>query len=466
MNLNRVDSQPGSQSAARTRAVVILLLCACSCFALAWGVVLAKAARGVILDFKIVYFGARCAAQHHDPYSQSDLLRVYFAEGGDSATHAAEGDRTQMIVASQIYLPTAAFLISPFGLLSWPAAYALWTLLTVAGVTAAAALMWSVANQHAPGPAFYIISFVLLNSGILFAGGNPAGLAVSLCILAVWCLLRNRHVGFGIVCMAVSLAIKPHDAGLVWLYFLIAGAAMRKRALKSLLITALIGIAALVWIQQISPHWFSELQRNIQDYSVRGTYNDPGPAAIKMIGTGMIIDLQTVTSVIRDDPAFYRLAAYLLCAPALLYWAFLTLRAPSSETRAWLAMGVIAPLTMLPVYHRPYDAKLLLLAIPACALLWSSGGVRAWLSIAFTGMAIVLTSDLPLAALSNLSKGIQLPAGLAGGAITILLMRPAPLALSMLAAFNLFQYARFCRQDLQNGLPGTTSFVPVAVTPK
>jgi len=29
---------------------------------------------------------------------------------------------------------------------------------------------------------------------------------------------------------------------------------------------------------------------------------------------------------------------------------------------------------MLVTYHRPFDAKLLLLAVPACAMLWAEGG--------------------------------------------------------------------------------------------
>ncbi len=46
-----------------------------------------------------------------------------------------------------------------------------------------------------------------------------------------------RCVWVGILCLAVSLAIKPHDGGLVWLYFILAGGAFRKRALQSLVVT-------------------------------------------------------------------------------------------------------------------------------------------------------------------------------------------------------------------------------------
>jgi hypothetical protein len=435
---------------------VPILLSICSCFALVWGVALASAARDRIVDFKVVYFGARCLVEHCDAYNETELLRTYYAEGGERVAKAAEGYRTQLIVASQMYLPSAAFLIAPFGLLPWPIAYLSWIAITVCGVTVAAALMWRIASQYAVGPPLYLMSFALLNSGVLFAGGNPAGVVVALCIIAAWCFLEDRFVNLGIVCMAVSLAIKPHDGGLVWLYFLLAGASARKRALKSLLITALIGVIAFAWIQRISPHWFTELQQNINDYATPGSYNDPGPIANKTVGTGMIIDLQTVTSVVRDDPTFYNVTAYLLCAPLVLFWGFLTIRSPFCRKRAWLALGAIAPLAMLPVYHRPYDAKLLLLAIPACAILWSERQIHASLSLALTATAVVFTSDLPLALLSILSQGFHPPGGASGAAITILLLRPAPLALFALGAFNLFQYAKACRPETENS-PGGSS---------
>ena len=450
-------------SGGNTAVAVTILLSVCSCFAVVWGLALASAARGRIVDFKNVYFGERCLVQHHDPYNQNELLKIYFAGGGERAPEASEGYRTQMIVACQMYLPGAIFLLAPFGLLPWPAAYLAWIALTVCGITTAAVLMWRIASRYAASPPLYLISFLLLNSGVLFAGGNAAGMVVSLCIIAAWCFLEDRLINFGIVCMAVSLAIKPHDGGLVWLYFLLAGAPLRKSALKSLLVAALLGVIGLAWIQPISPHWLAELQQNVQQYAIPGSYNDPGPVGNKIVGPGMIIDLQTVTSIVRDDPAFYNIAAYLLCAPLVLFWAFLTIRSSFSKTRAWFGLGAIAPLALLPVYHRPYDAKLLLLAIPACAILWSAGQIRAWISLTLTGMAVVFTSDLPLALLSILTKDLQVPTGASGAAITILLMRPAPLVLYVLGAFNLFQYAKACRTEIEESGIGLPSLTPVAV---
>jgi len=48
----------------------------------------------------------------------------------------------------------------------------------------------------------------------------------------------------GILCFAISLAVKPHVAGMVLLYFLLANARYRKRALQTLAVTALTLLAS------------------------------------------------------------------------------------------------------------------------------------------------------------------------------------------------------------------------------
>lgn len=455
--------QVGSATNIKATSAVAVLLCVSSLFALAWGLATARSSRDTILDFKIVYYGSRCLVQHCDPYNQNELLKVYFREGGAPIQAPSEHYHTQLIVASQMYLPTAAILLAPFGLFSWPVAYFYWIALTVLGLTAAAILIWRVAHRWSENTPLYLISFLLLNSGVLFAGGNPAGVAVSLCVISACCFLENRVTSLGIACMALSLAIKPHDAGLVWLFFLLVGGNWRKLALKSLALTVLIGVVALISMHQISPHWLQELQANVAEFAQRGSYNDPGPAAVKMITTGMRIDLETVTSVIRDVPRFYKTAAYLLCAPLVVYWGFLTVRSNVSRKTAWFALATIAPLAMLPVYHRPYDAKLLLLTIPACAALIARGRVIRWFSVCLTAGGIVITSDLPLAMLSIIAKGVHIPGGIMGVVMNVILMRPVPLVLFALGSFNLLQYARICREE-REGASRARSLHSIAMT--
>ncbi len=114
----------------------------------------------------------------------------------------------------------------------------------------------------------------------------------------------------GVVLLALSLELKPHDTGLVWLYFLLAGGAYRKRALQTFALTVALALPPVLWVFHVSPHWTQELSANLSVTSVRGGINDPGPSSIDESGSGMIIDLQTVISVFRDTPRFYN-SAYL-----------------------------------------------------------------------------------------------------------------------------------------------------------
>ena len=101
---------------------------------------------------------------------------------------------------------------------------------------------------------------------------------------------------------------------------------------------------------------------------------------------------------------------------------------------------------MLPVYHRPYDTKLLLLSIPACAMLWAEGGLIRWLALLVNTAAVVLTGDIPLIALRLLTKDFNISAaGLPGKIVTVAVTRPIPPILLTMGIFYLWVYVRRMR---------------------
>jgi hypothetical protein len=121
-----------------------------------------------------------------------------------------------------------------------------------------------------------------------------------------------------------------------------------------------------------------------------------------------------------------------------------TVRYDYSQRRAWLALATIAPITILVIYHRPYDAKLLLLTIPACAMLHSEGGRIARVALLLTTLGIVFTSDLPLLFLLFCFKLLQVLTSMPTielGWIAIL-ARPVPLILLAMTFFYLWAYIK------------------------
>jgi len=394
-------------------------------------------------DFNAVYYGARCVIQHSDPYKAGEFLRVYQADGGEIPSDPKIFNMFRRAVPVCINLPTSLFLIAPFTVLAWGPAHVLWMILEAGSLIFAALLTWNLAGNHASGISLFLICIILANSEGLFQSGNLAGIAISLCVVAVWCFLNERFVSAGILCLAVSLVLKPHDTGLVWLYFLLAGALYRRRALQTLVVVLVLCLPAILWVSHVAPHWIQELHSNLQATSAHGDLNDPGPASLSgQSSTVSIIDLQSVISVFRDDPRIYNPASYLVCGALLLVWSLKTLRARFTTASTWLALAAIAPLTLLVTYHRPYDTKLLLLTVPACAILWAEGGPIGWIALAVNTVGIVFTGDVPLAILVILTKNLHAGTGLPGKMLTVALTRPVPLVLLAMGIFYLWVYVR------------------------
>jgi hypothetical protein len=404
-----------------------------------WGFWIGQTANGWV-DFRAVYYGTRCLLEHHNPYKVSELEGVYRTEGGE---RSSESIAARQAVVLYVNVPTTFIFTAPFAMLPWGPAHLLWLALTTGVFILAAFLMWNLGASYAPGVSLFLICILLANCESIFGAGNTAGLVVGLCVVAVWCFLRERFVTVGILCMAASLAIKPHDAGLVWLYFLLAGGVHRKRALQTLLVTVVLGLSAFLWVSSVAPGWMQDWRTNLSVISAPGGINEPGPASLTGRSAAMVIDLQAAVSVFLDDPRIYNLASYLFCGVLLLVWSVRTLRSRFSARGAWLALAAIVPLTMLVTYHRPWDAKLLMLSVPACALLWAEGGLIGWIALLVNAAGMVLTGDIPLAALVVLSDKLHVgTAGIFGKILTVVLMRPATLILLMMAIFYLWVYLR------------------------
>jgi hypothetical protein len=403
------------------------------------GTIMVNANAAAMVDFKVLYYPARCLIQHGDPYNEAEVMRISQAEAGANTWDPANVRH----IGRYIYFPTTFSVSVPLAMLPWGLARALWITLTVASLLLASLLMWDIGAGFAPVLSGALIGFLLANSAFLMTVGNAAGIVISFCVIAAWCFFRERFALAGVLCLALSLGIKPHDAALVWVYFLLAGGVYRKRAIQALLVVLALSLPAVLWVSHVAPDWMQELHANVLAFSVRGGISDPALASRGGRALGMMINLQTLVSAFRDDPRVYNPVTYLVCAPLLTVWAFVTLRFRSSPRRVWLALAAISALSMLPTYHRAQDAKLLLLAIPACAMLWMEGGLLGWLALLVNALALVLTGDLVWILLFSLVDRLHLPApGLAGQLVTAMQVFATPVILLVMGVFYLWLYMR------------------------
>ncbi|HUX43802.1 MAG TPA: glycosyltransferase family 87 protein, partial [Terracidiphilus sp.] len=389
-----------------------------------WGLSLNRSTSGGIMGFPGIYYGTRCLIQKCDPYSVMALEGFYRRESPD---FAQESIQRRQSVTLYVNLPTTFLFVSPFALLPLKLAQLVWCMLIVGCFLLAGFLVWQLAATAAPALTLFLICFLLANSEIVFAGGNTAGFVVSLCVVAVWCFLQKRFELLGVLCLAISLAMKPHDGGLVWLYFLLAGGTLRKRALQTFALTTLFVLLSVLWVSWTAPHWIPEWRANLATISAPNGINDPRPNSIGIGSPDMMIQLQTAISIFTGNPRAYNVITYLLCAGPLLLWLITTLRSKMTLQRAYLALAAIAPLSMLFTYHRSYDAKLLLLCLPACAAVCARRDALSWIAGLLTTAAFVATGDIPLASVVLLSNHWNMAAlGFLGKVLTMLVLRPAP----------------------------------------
>lgn len=403
----------------------------------------ASVSPGPMLDFRLAYNSSRCLLEGCDPYSQNDVRRLFRAGG---ASYPPDDDRQIMVATRNVYPPSEFAVTLPFALLPLGLAQVLWIGAIAACFLLASVQMWVLASRYAPTLGGALLGMALMLSFPLLFYNSPGCLDVGLVGVAAGCFLLERWEGAGVFCMVLALALKPHDSGLVWLFFLLAGGRLRRRAWQSLALTVALSLPVLLWTWHVSPHWFLEMRENLRAFTIHGGIDDPGPAAAVEHGTCAITSLQAMLSNFWDEPRFYDLASVALVTPLLLLWGVATLRAKPERTTAWLGLAAVASLTLLPVYHRMYDAKLLILIVPGCALLWAEGGRRRWMALVLGALALAVTGELfwSVVLLGVQHRHLSAQA-LHGRAVAALFSVPVPLTLLLLSCFYLWVYLQRCR---------------------
>ncbi len=456
-------------------------------------------------DFKPVYASTLCLMQGCDPYDSAQIEQVYLRHGGDPTDLRPFRPYNANYPPSALFLTIplallpfrlaqAVWLI--FGMLLFsiaalctadlctlaPCASTLWTWdpspadSSHSGPSPAAP---SLASPPAGWPvlaAQAILAAFVASSTILVMLGQPAMYSISLVVIAAWSFLRRRSVALGVLAFALSLTLKPHVGALIWLFFLLSftpgssappsprvapaspgepaahSVSRRRLALYTLAVTLLLmapGVL-LAYHHPASSHWPQELRHNLVEIASPGQASNPGPTNDEV---GSIASLQALFALWHSSPRFYNLAAYATFLPLFLAWLYLLLRRSGSSVSRrnqtcgaisaadLMALAAAAALSFLPIYHRQYDTRLLLLIFPAVA--WLASRYR-WL-----GSAALALSALATLTLSHqfvhlaVGHGTRLVPGRAAlhGVPWLVFHRPLPLTLLLLSCF--FLYAMF-----------------------
>ena len=344
------------------------------------------------IDFRSVYASSRCLVADCNPYSESETMQQFLSHGGSLREAGPPPKYGPFLPYYAGYPPVTLFYAIPLAVLRWPIASLIWRTGGFLLYGFAVFLFADLCTEDSPLRANFCLACFLFLGSLALELANPALPAAALCSIGLWCLLQQRHQRLGVLSFAFSIALKPHLGGMILLYLLLASPTYRRRAWQILAATLLICLPALAWttLQPASRHWLHDYTQNVKNVATVGNLSDPGPtnwAADK------IADLQTITSVIRNDPAFYNHLAWAVSLVLLILWLVPVIRLRPSREKDLLSIAAIATFSLLPFYHRSYDSRLLLVVFPAFALLmhksarWGAAALTASLALA------VMTSD-------------------------------------------------------------------------
>lgn len=336
-----------------------------------------------LCDISTLYSASRAWLLGENPYADGVLVRTWQASGiGAFAQDYAHW--------ATIVTPSMFPLLTPLAALPPAFALPLFVVLSLATVMLSILAVLDMAGILRQNPRGLMVGSAALASAPIqtgIAAGQPALISGCLVILAVWALWRGRDYLSGVL-LGLSLVLKVHLAAPFVLYALFfrrwhtAGV-----SLAVLLVFTLVGIAPLPsnWIE----HWTA----NIALLSSEGRINDPtltGPWRHHMIDLGIVlhgwIDNRT------------QVTALMLAIGSLLaaiYVIGLTVHSRSRQTDDHLlAIAVLGALTLLPVYHRLYDAVVMLPAL-AWAVKALSSPMRPWAIATLAAMSpLLLPIDL------------------------------------------------------------------------
>jgi glycosyl transferase family 87 len=219
----------------------------------------------------------------------------------------------------------------------------------------------------------FVLALAPFHTGL--AAGSIAIAVVAMTAVVCLAAERGQDIAAGVL-LAIAVSLKPQIALPFLLYFLLcrrwrlAGTAMGIVALGAALAVLRLTIAGTPWVE-------SYLYDNRMLFS-RGSLGDFTEANPIRFG---LVNLQVLLYVILHDRAIANGLALAVAISAGLWWLFL-LNRRSGSGQHLLALSTLVVISLLPVYHRLYDASLLVFPL-AWSLTELSGKIRSLGNITF-----------------------------------------------------------------------------------
>jgi len=315
-------------------------------------------------DLTTVFAASRAWLRGQDPYDQQQLLRDWDAAGGGTKV-APDPDRRP-----SVYPPSTFVVMAPVAALTWTQARVLWAVLGVALVIVIVLALPALACVQWSDPRAVALAAGVIVLGPFRNGLRGGQLAVAVCALVVcsalaWQRRFDRTAG---VVLALACALKPPLA----VPFVLAHALRRRWRLVTTAagLAAAIMLVGIIRLQAAGVPWLPELRRNLLAAAAPGAVND---ASGWNPDRFQLINLHVLLHTMIDGRDAVSLLVFVLTALAAIAFARSVWRSGGGDDhgRDLAEVAFVASWTLLPFYHRWYDAGLLVFV-----LAWSVTALR------------------------------------------------------------------------------------------
>lgn len=432
------------------QVVCSALLIAAACLYLYRGPV--RALRGGNFDFILVHTSARAWLTGFNPYVASETSQVWLKGGNDPELNPARRGSTVLL-----YPPSTFAVLTPFAALPWRMAGIAWVVLgTILWPLSAwaAARVAGLTPSGLWGAGYWIAVLVFAPAHACIAHGQTAIAAVGLLALAFQ--QRERPCGWlrtGVL-LALACCIKPQIGVLFLVYE--AGRHRWKVAFTGAVVAGLIFGMSVLRMEVAHVAWWDAWRTNVQTFT---RVADGDPTSVNPLRFQLVNLHYPLHTFIEGREAVGKLVALVVGAMCVAY--FFVDRRRSYRRCDVISLAFVGVVSLLVVYHRAYDATLLVFALAwAFAVLSDLSEPRVLRRYAALAVASAMTLAVPgSSVLSSLRTHEKIPAWMLGTPLWEQLVMPHAawalfgLGLVLIAARSLEGVSRI-RAELSDGRRG------------
>src|ERR1700680_2529992 len=310
-------------------------------------------------DFISPYTQTRAWIKSMDPYSPATLVAIWPRDAGQPSflkKDLADGSLVLKRGIPTAYPPTSFVLLAPVTWLPWHVAHRVWLAigllafgLTVLSLMLLTDFQWREERTYL----FLALALALAPFHTGLAAGSIVIVAVGFCAVGVLAADRQWNVAAGAL-FGIAVGLKP-QIGLPFLVYYLLRRRWRVVTTSATLLAILAAVAVLHLTMSHTP-WLDNYRYDNRVLFAHGSLGDFTESDPLRFG---LLNLQVLLYTFVHDRAGANVGAMVVAGVLGLLWLLLLQRRAHGNNEL-LELASLIVLSLLPVYHRLYDASLLI----------------------------------------------------------------------------------------------------------